>query len=348
LIPHLDQRSSRLQVIEEGAMLKVFWFTILLILSAWPATLVAQERYLVSYNGFGVGQAPIWATKDFGLFTKYGLNTDLVMISGSAPGTQALVGGSTHFALTDGTALIAAISQGADLVLIAASSNKFPFSLVVQKNIRQPTDLTGKKVGIVAFGGAHELAMALALKEWNIPRQSVTLLAGGPSSNRLIALSKGAFDATLLAPPDTGEASRMGMNILSNLSDLKTAAFPINVVATRRSFLEKNRDVVKRFLQAYSEGIYQFVTNKERALAITNQRLKQKNPALIEEAYQFYGPIFSFPPRVSHDGVRVVLEMIAQRNPGTKIEMNVEKYVDDRLLDELEKEGLFQRIGGKG
>jgi len=60
-------------------------------------------------------------------------------------------------------------------------------------------------------------------------------------------------DATLFAPPDTGEASRMGMHILSNLSDLKTAAFPINVIATRRSFLEKNRGVVKRFLQAYSD-----------------------------------------------------------------------------------------------
>jgi ABC-type nitrate/sulfonate/bicarbonate transport system substrate-binding protein len=258
------------------------------------------------------------------------------------------VGGSTHFAQTDGTALIGAISQGADVVLIAAAANKFPFSLVAQKTIRQPADLIGKKVGIVAFGGAHELSMALALKEWNIPRQSVTLLAGGPSANRLVALSKGAFDATLLAPPETGEAVRLGMHILSNLGDLKTAAFPINVVATRRSFLEKNRDVVKRFLQAYSEGIYQFVTNKEKALSITNQRLKQKNTALVEEAYQFYAPIFSFPPRASHDGVRVVLEMMAQRSPRAKVEMNIEKYVDDRLLDELEKEGLFQRISGKG
>ena len=329
-------------------MFTALWFTIFLIFSAGPATLVAQERYLVSYNGFGVGQAPVWATKDFGLFAKYGLNTDLVMISGSAPGTQALVGGSTHFAQTDGTALIAAISQGADLVLVAASANKFPFSLVAQKNIRQPADLIGKKVGIVAFGGAHELSMALALKEWNIPRQSVTLLAGGPAANRLIALSKGAFDATLLAPPDTGEAFRMGMHILSNLSDLKHAAFPINVIATRRSFLEKNREVVKRFLQAYSEGIYQFTTNKEKALAITNQRLKQRNTALVEEAYQFYGPIFSFPPRVSHEGLRVVLEMLAQRTPAAKLEMSVDKYVDERALDELEREGLFRKISGKG
>jgi len=28
--------------------------------------------------------------------------------------------------------------------------------------------------------------------------------------------------------------------------------------------------------------------------------------------------------------------------------MNLEKYVDERLLDELEREGLFQRISGKG
>jgi ABC-type nitrate/sulfonate/bicarbonate transport system substrate-binding protein len=329
-------------------MLKALWFTFLLILSTWPTTLVAQERYLASYNGFGVGAAPLWATKDFGLFAKYGLNPDLVMISGSAPGTQALVGGSTHFAQTDGTAVIAAISQGADLVLIAAAVNKFPFSLVAQKNIRQPIDLVGKKVAIVAFGGAHELSMALALKEWSIPRQSVTLLAGGPSTNRLIALYKGAIDATLLAPPDTGEASRMGMNILSNLSDLKTAAFPINVLATRRSFLEKNREVVKRFLQAYSEGLYQFITNKEKALAISNQRLKLKNIALVEEAYQFYGPIFSFPPRVSREGLRVVLETLAQRTSGAKVEMNTDKYIDERLLDELEREGLFQKISGKG
>jgi ABC-type nitrate/sulfonate/bicarbonate transport system substrate-binding protein len=114
-------------------MLKALWLTILLILSPWPASLAAQERYLISYNGFGMGQAPVWATKDLGLFAKYGLNTDVVMISGSAPATQALVGGSTHFAQTDGTALITAISQGADLVLVAASVNKFPFSLVAQK-----------------------------------------------------------------------------------------------------------------------------------------------------------------------------------------------------------------------
>ena len=140
----------------------------------------------------------------------------------------------------------------------------------------------------------------MALKEWNIPRQSVTLLASGPAANRLIALSTGALDATLHAPPETGEAT------------------------------------------------YQFMTNKEKALAMYNRRLKQKNPSVVEETYQYFAATFSFPPPVSHDGRRGAMEMIAKRTPGAKMETNVEKYVDERLLDELEREGLFKRISGKG
>ncbi len=167
---------------------------VLLILFWWIEPLGAQEKSIASYAGFAGFQAPLWSAKDFGFLSKYGVNTDLVMIPGSACGAQALLGGSIHFGQIDGTALIAAINQGADLAFVASSLNKFPFSLVTQKSIRQPKDLAGKKVGIVGFGGAHEVSLILALREWNIPRQSVTLLASGPAANRLIALSSGALD----------------------------------------------------------------------------------------------------------------------------------------------------------
>lgn len=316
---------------------------ILLLLCSFPAGLGAQEKYLASYAGFAGFQAPLWAAKDFGFFDKYGLSMDLVMIPGSARGTQALLGGSTHYAQIDGTAVIAAIHQGADLVLIAGSLNKFPFSLVTEKSIRQPKDLIGKKVGIVSLGGAHEVSLVLALREWNIPRQSVTLLASGPAANRLIALSTGALDATLLAPPETGEAARMGLPTLAHMTDLKAAAFPMNLIATRRSFLEKNREAVKRFLQAYAEGTRQFMTDKDRGRAMLVQRMKQKNPAVVEETYQYFAESFSWPPRVSRDGMRVALEMISQRTPEAKLDMNPARYLDERLLDELAKEGFFKQ-----
>ena len=140
----------------------------------------------------------------------------------------------------------------------------------------------------------------------------------------------------------------MGLHTLAHMTDLKAAAFPMNVIATRRSFLEKNRDVVKRFLQAYSETTYQFMTNKQKALAIYNQRLKQKDASVVKETYKYFAANFSFQPRVSHEGMRIVMEMLGQRSPGTKLDMNIDKYVDERLLDELEREGLFKKISEKG
>lgn len=41
------------------------------------------------------------------------------------------------------------------------------------------------------------------------------------------------------------------------------------------------------------------------------------------------------------------LEMLSQRAPETKLDMNINKYVDERLLDELEREGFFKRMSGK-
>jgi ABC-type nitrate/sulfonate/bicarbonate transport system substrate-binding protein len=323
------------------------WNRALLLCCLLASSIGAQEKYLASYAGFAGFQAPLWAAHDFGFLTKHGVNLDLVMIPGSARGAQALLGGSIQFGQIDGTALIAAINQGADLVFVASSLNRFPFSLVTQKSIRHPKDLVGKKIGIVSLGGAHEVSLILALREWNIPRQSVTLLASGPAANRLIGLSAGALDATLLAPPETGEAARMGLPTLAHMTELKAAYFPMNAIATRRSFLEKNRDVVKRFLQAYSEGIHQFMGNKEKGIAMLTQRMKQRNPAVVEETYQYFASTFSSPPRMSHEGMRAAIDMLQQRSPETKFDTHIGKYVDERLLDELEKEGFFKRLGVK-
>ncbi len=90
------------------------------------------------------------------------------------------------------------------------------------------------------------------------------------------------------------------------------------VVVVRRVFLEKNRDPVKRFIQAYSEAIHEFKTNKDKMIAVYNQRLKQRNPEVIEQTYSYFATIFFLPPRVPLDGARYTLELITQRSPASK------------------------------
>ena len=312
-----------------------------------PAAVSAQERYNIAYAGFAGFQTPVWATKDLGLLAKYGINGDVVLLPGSTRQIQGLIGNSVDFAQVDAVTTINAINQGADLVMISGSLNTFPFSFVAQKEIQKPEDLNGKKIGIVGFGGANELAIVLALKEWNVPRQAVTIIQSGGAAQRLIALSAKALDATVLAQPELGEAMRMGMNVLAHMRDMQTAAFPMNAMVVRRSFLAKNRDLVKRFQQAYAEATYQLLNDKQKAIAVLTKRLQQKNPKAVEETYDYIATSFSFPTRIAQQGVRNTLEMVAQRNPAAKLDMNISKYVDESTLDELEKEGFFKRITAK-
>lgn len=323
-------------------MLKKLWLVIALLLM--PAVARAQEHYVIAYAGFAGFQSPLWATKELGFLAKYGINGDLVLTPGSTRQIQALLGNSVHFAQVDAVTTINAIAQGADLVMISGSLNTFPFSFVAQKEIRKPEELAGKKIGIVGFGGANELAILLALKEWNVPRQAVTILQAGGASQRLIGMSAKALDATVLAQPELGEAQRMGMNVLVHMREMKTAAFPMNAIVVRRSFLQQNRDVVKHFQQAYAEATYQLLHSKEKATAVLSKWLQQKNPKAIEETYQYIATSFSFPTRIAPQGIRNTLDMVAQRNP--KIDMNPAKYVDESTLDELEKEGFFKKLAG--
>jgi ABC-type nitrate/sulfonate/bicarbonate transport system substrate-binding protein len=318
---------------------------LLLLLVLMPAAAFADERYLIAYGGFAGFQSPIWAAKDFGLIKKYGLDAETVMVPGSTREIQALLGGSVHFAQVDAVTTMNAINQGADLVMISGSLNTFPFSFVANKEIRRPEDLSGKKIGILGFGGANELAVLLALKEWNVPRQSVTIIQSGQAATRLVALTSRALDATVLAYPELGEATRLGMNILAHMRDMKTAAFPMNVIVVRRSFLEKNRDVVKRFQQAYAEGTHQLLVSRDKSLPMLAQRMQQKNSKAVEETYQYVAPSFSFPTRISHQGIRNTLEMVAQKVPGGKADSNLDKYLDESTLDELDKEGFFKKFG---
>lgn len=318
---------------------------IAVILLVLPTAAAAQERFMMGYAGFAGFQVSMWAAKDLGLLKKYGIDGETVLVPGTARQIQALVGDSIQFAHVDAAGHIRAVMRGADIVMVGGSLNKFPFSFVSVKEIRQPADLIGKKIGIVGFGGANDLAVTLLLREWKIPREKVTVLQAGGGATRLVALSTKALDATVLSHPELGEALRMGMNELGNLSEFKSAEYPMSAVAVRRSFLAQNRNAVKRFMMAYAEATYQFMTDQEKGISVLRRRLKQDNVKALEETYKFFAPQFSFPIRVSPAGMHNTIELIAKENP--KLDPKLERYVDESVLDELEKEGFFKKLAGK-
>src|SRR3989304_9885144 len=182
-----------------GSMLGKLLFGIVFSLGT-PLAVLAQERHYVSYGGTAGFQATLWAMHDLGTFEKYGLNGDVVLVGGSARQIQGVLGGSTDFAQVDITAVVAANLKGAGLGLVGGTLNRIPFSMVTQPEIREPSQLRGKKIGVVNFGGANEYAVLAALNEWGIPSSAATIMPAGGAAPRLRAMSAKALDATVLSP----------------------------------------------------------------------------------------------------------------------------------------------------
>lgn len=309
-----------------------------------PAAVIAQQSHIHSGAGVSATQLPFWTAKHLGIFAKYGLTVELVAISSGARGMQALVGGSTQSANMAAMSPIRTVLAGGDVAIVAGYLNKSLFKLVSQREIKKPSDLRGKRIGLANFGGSTEFGVLMALKELNIPRESVKLLPAGGSGARFAALEAKGLDATLLPYGESLIAEKRGFTILADLPDI-VAEFPDRLIIMRRTSLEKDRGNVKRFLQATAEALFEIKNrnSRERIVTILAKELKVDRKQ-AEENYEEYHGAFSLPPRVGRKGLAAVLELMQQETGKSKADLNVNRFVDESVLDELVKEGFFNRL----
>jgi len=303
----------------------------------------AADKIVADFGGLSGFQSASWVAKDLKLFDKHGLDVDLVMITGGARSVATLLSGSSQFATGSGTAPLIATARGSDIKLIAASYNKFPYSFIVKPEIRTPKDLRGKKIGILNFGGSNDLALQLALKEWGLKQQEVTVLIGGDAPTRLAALMSGRVDAAILAPPHLTKGVQAGYRVLADMGEM-SANFSQSTVYSRGALLKENRDRAKRFLKAYAEAIHVIKTDRQRTLSVFRKRMRLDDADMLNATYDYFAPRFSFPPRVNLDGVRDTLRFYAEQNSELR-NRSAEEFIDHSLLDELEKDGFFKKLG---
>jgi NitT/TauT family transport system substrate-binding protein len=324
-------------------MLLLLW--LVLVFTA-PAILFAAERHIHSSAGLGGSGLPLYVAKSAGIFEHYGLDVDLLVIPGGPLGMQTLLSGNTQSANIAAMTPIRTVLAGSDIVMVGGHLNRQMFNLVTRKEIRKPEDLRGKKIGVASLAGTNAVALRLVLKEWKIPPEAVNLMVVGGSPTQLAGLESGTIDAAVLTYGVTTEAVRKGLTVLADLSK-PVPEFPDRTIIMRRSFLAKERNHVKRFLQALSEAIYQLKTadgrRREELIAIAGKHLRV-NAAAAREFYQLYEHAFSFPPRVGRKGMAAVIDVIQEETGRPRAEFELNRFLDESVLDELEKEGFFKKL----
>jgi len=227
-------------------------------------------------------------------------------------------------------------------VMIAGVQDTLEDRLIVRPNIKSIEELKGKRIGVFRFGAASHLRFLYVLARYGFSDRDVTLLQVGDTPERLIALSGGSIDATLLSPPDHLEAQRLGMKILLNLRDFKVPFQGTGLVTTQR-VLTRKRDVARRVLKSYVEAIHLVKTNPELSKRAFAKYRQTKDEKRLEDAYQTLREIVKPKPYPSIDGFKTIIKDASDRIPAAKT-ANPKDFIDISLLEELDRSGFIDAL----
>lgn len=221
----------------------------------------------------------LYAALDQGYFQAEQL--DVEILPGQAGQSVQLVGaGREKIGVTDATAFLSAVEQGAPIVAIAMDWPFSPGAIFFEKSsgIRTAQDLVGKKVCTTTGSNTHASILA-GLTHAGITSGIEWATVPTNSSDALVAAGRcDAAEGFAIGQPQTLEVNGHPTAAIS-VGDLGLKLYG-NVIFTNRTTLETEKPALVRFLQAATKGqiwAYEHVTEA------TMNTLK-RNKAEVPEA----------------------------------------------------------------
>jgi len=243
-------------------------------------TAVPESSISVQLSWFGTIEfAGFYAAIEHGYYAQE--NLDVQLLEGGFDDSGAYIdpvekvlAGEADFGIFNADSLILARAAGNPVVALAAIYQRNPtvlFSLA-EENIRTPQDLVGKRIG-VSFG-SDDIVFTALLHSQGVAASEVTMVPADPSLNALLAgevdaqmgfvtnepvlLRQQGYEVNLILPSD------YGIDLYSNL------------IFTSEDLVEKDPDLVTRFLQATLHGYEEAMDDPDHAAQLSVQR----NPEL--------------------------------------------------------------------
>jgi NitT/TauT family transport system substrate-binding protein len=315
-----------------------------LVLLVTPAVAQDKPKIFLGASSKTLGYSPLWVGAKKGFFEQQGLDVQLVLLRGMPMTVQALSAGSLHIGSGGAEPYIDASERGLDFILTGGVINGTAQHIIATKNIKTYENLRGATIGTASLTGGTitVLREALRIKGLEYPRDYKLLIVAGGSAANFAALQSGQITATTVAVPLNYAAEEAGFNVIGKLSE-GVPHFQTNVIATRRSWAEKNRPVMVRFMRAMVQSLRWLHDNREAAVEFLTKEMQLK-PAHAHKGWEFYTQNRLWPPdgEVTMEGlkynIRIYGDQVGAKGPLPE----PGKYVDQSYLDEALK-GLGKR-----
>ena len=276
----------------------------------------AQEKTLlpVTYSATNANMLSLWVAKDAGYFDDQGLDVRMLLIRGGSLAVQLLVTGQSPIGLIGGTSAAYAYLQGnKDVVVISRLQNVMAYTLGAKPEIQKPEDIKGKKLAVSRFGSTSDFVAEYALKHLGLKRTDVTMIQIGLEGDRLIAMQRGDISLSVFSPIITPVVKKAGMRILLDLEELKVP-YLLTGHGTTRSFLEKNRPVVVKFMKASILAIKRIKNDRPFAEKVLAKYVRTTDQEAVKTALDHQIKILPDTPHPFEDGIKTILDDLARSN----------------------------------
>jgi NitT/TauT family transport system substrate-binding protein len=221
-----------------------------------------------------------------GLFAKYGIDVEVITMSGGAKLQQGLIGNSIDVGIDGGTSLVFG-AKGSPVIGVAAvagAPSNFAVVVAADSSINKVADLKGRLLGVATNG---------SFPQWLIKRLAVAQ-GWGPDGIRTVAL--GGFEASASAMETHETDGFMGAveggltlaekgkaKIITTMGSY-VPHFHNHVLVARKELVADHPDTVKRFLQGFFAAVAFMKGHRDETIKISSDVMHMSN-AVISKTY---------------------------------------------------------------
>jgi NitT/TauT family transport system substrate-binding protein len=205
-----------------------------------------------------------------GIFRRYGLDVQTIVLNNGAAAAAALIGGSAEVAYTNIVTVIQAYRRGIPIRVLSPAtlfSSDRPSSsgMLVLKDspVKSGRDLTGKVLGTLALGDLNAVASLAWVDQTGGDSKAVKLIEVPPSA-AVAFLEDARADAVTTIEPGVSQALASGkVRLLTRPFDAIAKRFQGGAYAVLTPETDKNPDAMTRFARGLREA--QLYTNSHLA-----------------------------------------------------------------------------------
>jgi NitT/TauT family transport system substrate-binding protein len=266
----------------------------------------------------GSASANLWPTTiamNKGFFAAEDVQPDLVFAQSNAAVNQQLAAGSVNFAINTGLVdPIRAIDKGASAAIVRIEVQGPPYSLMSRPGIKSMHELKGR---LISLGGAKDITRIFVermLATAGVNPGEFDMVFAGATSARYAALTAGAVDAAILAPPYGFRAEAAGFTNLGMTVDY-AGDLPFAGIVVNRTWAAANRRTVDKVLAVYNKSIAWFYDAKNRGEAVKMMvDVSKMQPDDVEKSYDFLvrGRLLEPTGKVSRRKLHALVAALAQ------------------------------------